>query len=135
MHSVFLYHAVKAGMDMGIVNAGMLEVYDDIEPGLLKIVEDAVNNKHDGATEALLDAAEVRTDERGALVGSWNFAVAAAAAVLLLAGPGDVDGVVGLADRDCCSRVVPCLVLGVSVRVRKWTTMLARTHTSTPREP
>ncbi len=60
MHSVFLYHAVKAGMDMGIVNAGMLEVYDDIEPGLLKIVEDAVNNKHSGATEALLDAAEVK---------------------------------------------------------------------------
>lgn len=59
MHSVFLYHAVKAGMDMGIVNAGMLEIYDDIEPKLLKIVEDAVNNKHDGATEALLDAAEV----------------------------------------------------------------------------
>lgn len=65
MHSVFLYHAVKAGMDMGIVNAGMLEVYDDIEPTLLKIVEDAVNNKHDGATEALLDAAEVRTDREG----------------------------------------------------------------------
>lgn len=61
MHSVFLYHAVKAGMDMGIVNAGMLEVYDNIEPKLLKIVEDAVNNKHSGATEALLDAAEVRT--------------------------------------------------------------------------
>lgn len=65
MHSVFLYHAVKAGMDMGIVNAGMLEVYDDIEPALLKIVEDAVNNKHDGATEALLDAAEVRTERTG----------------------------------------------------------------------
>lgn len=59
MHSVFLYHAVKAGMDMGIVNAGMLQIYDDIEPGLLKIVEDAVLNRHDGATEALLDAAEV----------------------------------------------------------------------------
>ena len=60
MHSVFLYHAVKAGMDMGIVNAGMLQVYDDIEPDLLKIVEDAVLNRHDGATEALLNAAEVR---------------------------------------------------------------------------
>ncbi|CAM9888995.1 unnamed protein product, partial [Hapterophycus canaliculatus] len=63
MHSVFLYHAVKAGMDMGIVNAGMLEVYDDIEPKLLKIVEDAVNNKHDGATEALLDAAEIEKEK------------------------------------------------------------------------
>lgn len=59
MHSVFLYHAVKAGMDMGIVNAGMLQIYDDIEEKLLKIVEDAVLNLHDGATEALLDAAEV----------------------------------------------------------------------------
>ncbi|CAM9744485.1 unnamed protein product, partial [Ectocarpus sp. 13 AM-2016] len=63
MHSVFLFHAVKAGMDMGIVNAGMLEVYDDIEPGLLKIVEDAVNNKHSGATEALLDAAEIEKEK------------------------------------------------------------------------
>eukprot|EP00903_Cladosiphon_okamuranus_P009574 g9116.t1 len=63
MHSVFLYHAVKAGMDMGIVNAGMLEVYDDIEPALLKVVEDAVNNKHDGATEALLDAAEIEKEK------------------------------------------------------------------------
>lgn len=68
MHSVFLYHAVKAGMDMGIVNAGMLEVYDDIEPKLLQIVEDAVNNKHQGATEALLDAAEVT---RAWLIGVW----------------------------------------------------------------
>ncbi|CAM9978997.1 unnamed protein product, partial [Choristocarpus tenellus] len=59
MHSVFLYHAVKAGMDMGIVNAGMLQVYDDIPPDLLKIVEDAVLNRHSGATEALLDRAEV----------------------------------------------------------------------------
>lgn len=60
MHSVFLYHAVQAGMDMGIVNAGMLQIYDDIEPNLLKIVEDAVQNRHEGATEALLDAAEVK---------------------------------------------------------------------------
>ncbi|CAM9441759.1 unnamed protein product [Ectocarpus sp. 6 AP-2014] len=63
MHSVFLFHAVKAGMDMGIVNAGMLEVYDDIEPGLLLIIEDAVNNKHSGATEALLDAAEIEKEK------------------------------------------------------------------------
>lgn len=63
MHSVFLYHAVKVGMDMGIVNAGMLQVYDDIEPGLLKVVEDAVLNRHDGATEALLAAAEVSMPE------------------------------------------------------------------------
>merc|ERR1719453_2579738 len=45
MHSVFLYHAIQAGMDMGIVNAGMLQVYDDIEPELLKLVEAVVLNK------------------------------------------------------------------------------------------
>ena len=45
MHSVFLYHAVQAGMDMGIVNAGMLQVYDDIEPELLKIVTAVVLNQ------------------------------------------------------------------------------------------
>lgn len=49
-------------MDMGIVNAGMLQIYDDIEAGLLKIVEDAVLNRHDGATEALLEAAEARDE-------------------------------------------------------------------------
>ena len=40
MHSVFLYHAIKAGMDMGIVNAGQLDIYDDIEPELRELVED-----------------------------------------------------------------------------------------------
>lgn len=73
MHSVFLYHAVKAGMDMGIVNAGMLQVYDDIEPGLLKIVEDAVQNQHDGATEALLEAAEARKRENNCLLSCFIF--------------------------------------------------------------
>ncbi|MEN8797103.1 MAG: methionine synthase [Akkermansiaceae bacterium] len=58
MHSAFLYHAGKAGMDMGIVNAGMLEVYDEIPPHLLKAVEDVLLNKDDGATERLLDLAE-----------------------------------------------------------------------------
>ncbi|MGC6466759.1 MAG: methionine synthase [Akkermansiaceae bacterium] len=58
MHSAFLYHAGKAGMDMGIVNAGMLEVYDEIPANLLKAVEDVLLNKDDGATERLLDLAE-----------------------------------------------------------------------------
>ena len=58
MHSAFLYHAGKAGMDMGIVNAGMLEVYDEIKPELLKLVEDVLLNRHEGATEALIDYAE-----------------------------------------------------------------------------
>jgi methylmalonyl-CoA mutase cobalamin-binding domain/chain len=58
MHSAFLYHAGQAGMDMGIVNAGMLEVYDEIKPDLLKAVEDVLLNRNPEATEALLDLAE-----------------------------------------------------------------------------
>ncbi|MEM9079356.1 MAG: methionine synthase [Verrucomicrobiota bacterium] len=58
MHSAFLYHATKVGMDMGIVNAGMLEVYDEIPKNLLKAVEDVLLNTDDGATERLLDLAE-----------------------------------------------------------------------------
>ncbi|RFF26332.1 methionine synthase [Wenzhouxiangella sp. 15181] len=57
MHSVFLYHATKAGMDMGIVNAGQLAVYDDIDPELRELVEDVVLNRRSDATERLLDAA------------------------------------------------------------------------------
>ena len=58
MHSVFLYHACKAGMDMGIVNAGMLEVYDQIAPELLEKVEDVILNRRPDGTERLLDLAE-----------------------------------------------------------------------------
>jgi len=58
MHSVFLYHAMHAGMDMGIVNAGQLAVYDDIDPELRELVEDVVLNRREDATERLLDAAD-----------------------------------------------------------------------------
>lgn len=58
MHSVFLYHAIKAGLDMGIVNAGMLEVYDDIPKDLLERVEDVILNRRVDATERLVDFAE-----------------------------------------------------------------------------
>lgn len=58
MHSVFLYHAINAGLDMGIVNPAMLQVYDDIEPKLLAAVEDVVLNKHPEATEHLIELAE-----------------------------------------------------------------------------
>lgn len=58
MHSVFLYHAIKAGMNMGIVNPAMLEVYDDIPKDLLERVEDVILNRRDDATERLLDFAE-----------------------------------------------------------------------------
>lgn len=58
MHSVFLYHAVKAGMDMGIVNAGQLAVYSDIPDDLRDRIEDVVFNKRDDATDRLLEVAE-----------------------------------------------------------------------------
>ena len=57
MHSVFLYYAIKAGMDMGIVNAGQLEVYDEIPQELRDAVEDVILNRRDDATERLLDIA------------------------------------------------------------------------------
>ncbi len=63
MHSVFLYHAIREGLDMAIVNPGMLQVYDDIEPTLLKAVEDVILNKDDEATERLIAiAADVLAD-------------------------------------------------------------------------
>src|SRR5205085_11480443 len=61
MHSVFLFSAIKAGMDMGIVNAGQLVVYDEIEPGLRKLCEDVIlnrNNDNNEATEKLIAFAE-----------------------------------------------------------------------------
>jgi 5-methyltetrahydrofolate--homocysteine methyltransferase len=58
IHSVFLYHAVKAGMDMGIVNPAQLEIYDEIDPVLLKLAEDLVLNKRKDATERLMMYAE-----------------------------------------------------------------------------
>jgi 5-methyltetrahydrofolate--homocysteine methyltransferase len=58
MHSVFLYHAIQAGMDMGIVNAGQLALYDDIDAELRELVEDVILNRRADATDRLLEAAE-----------------------------------------------------------------------------
>jgi 5-methyltetrahydrofolate--homocysteine methyltransferase len=58
MHSAFLYHAIAAGMDMGIVNAGMLEVYEEIDPELRVLVEDVLLNRRPDATERLVDFGE-----------------------------------------------------------------------------
>ncbi len=58
MHSAFLYHAIKAGLDMGIVNAGMLEVYEEIPKDLLELVEDVLLNRRQDATERLIKFAE-----------------------------------------------------------------------------
>ena len=70
MHSVFLYHAIHAGLDMAIVNPGMLQVYDDIDPILLKAVEDVILNTDDDATERLITLAATlladKTSEKSA---------------------------------------------------------------------
>jgi 5-methyltetrahydrofolate--homocysteine methyltransferase len=66
MHSVFLYHAIKAGMGMGIVNAGQLTLYDDIPVELRELVEDVILNRRDDATDRLLDAAPRFKGEGGA---------------------------------------------------------------------
>jgi 5-methyltetrahydrofolate--homocysteine methyltransferase len=65
MHSVFLYYAIPAGMDMGIVNAGQLDIYDEIEPKLRELVEDVILNRNDDATEALVDYAEQFRGQKG----------------------------------------------------------------------
>ncbi|HEX3776248.1 MAG TPA: methionine synthase [Polyangiaceae bacterium] len=69
MHSAFLYHAIRAGMDMGIVNAGMLEVYEEIEPELKELVEDVLLNRRPDATERLVDFGE-KLKAQGAAGGS-----------------------------------------------------------------
>jgi len=65
MHSAFLYHAIQAGLDMGIVNAGMLEVYDDIEPTLKELVEDVLLHRREDATERLIEHAESLKNNEG----------------------------------------------------------------------
>ena len=71
MHSVFLYHAIKAGLDMGIVNPGMLKIYDEIEPELLRRVEDVILDSDPGATERLITYAQriSETSQSGAIGG------------------------------------------------------------------
>lgn len=75
IHSVFLFHAIKAGMDMGIVNPGMLQIYDEIAPDLRNLVEDVVLNRRRDATERLLSYAEQMKDTargRETLVSEWR---------------------------------------------------------------
>ena len=67
MHSVFLYHAISAGLDMGIVNPGMLRVYDEIEPELLKSVEDVILDSDAEATDRLIEKASRILDEKNSV--------------------------------------------------------------------
>ena len=74
MHSAFLYHAIKAGLDMGIVNAGQLEVYEEIPKELLTLVEDVLLNRRKDATERLVEFAEtVKQKEKGEVkIDEWR---------------------------------------------------------------
>ncbi|KAF2069637.1 hypothetical protein CYY_009042 [Polysphondylium violaceum] len=74
MHSAFLFHAIKAGMDMGIVNAGQLPIYDDIPKDLLVLVEDAILNRTNDATEKLLEYAQKnsKTEKAAVEVEEWR---------------------------------------------------------------
>ena len=74
IHAVFLYHAIRAGMDMGIVNAGALPVYDDIDPALRERAEDLVLNRRPDATERMLEIAEEFRGERGAMADGRDLA-------------------------------------------------------------
>ena len=65
MHAVFLYHAIPAGMDLGIVNAGQLDIYDEINPELRRCVEDVILNRSPDATEALIELAEQFKGQKG----------------------------------------------------------------------
>lgn len=67
MHSVFLYHAISAGLDMGIVNPGMLKVYDEIEPELLRCVEDVILDSDAEATDRLIEKASRILDEKNSV--------------------------------------------------------------------
>ena len=68
MHSAFLYHAIRAGLDMAIVNAGQLAVYEEIDPALRELVEDVLLNRRPDATERLVDFAE-KVKSKGKVVG------------------------------------------------------------------
>ncbi|MFZ4543058.1 MAG: methionine synthase [Saprospiraceae bacterium] len=68
MHAAFLYHAIQAGMDMGIVNAGMIEVYEEVDPELLKLVEDVLFDRNPNATEQLTAYAEKVKGNSGILL-------------------------------------------------------------------
>ena len=75
IHSVFLYHAIKAGMDMGIVNAGAMPIYDDLDPELRERVEDVILNRRKDGTERLLEIAEKFKGKKGETRGedlSWR---------------------------------------------------------------
>jgi len=74
IHAVFLYHAIQAGLDMGIVNAGQLAVYDSVSPELRDLIEDVLFNRRPDATERLVDFAETVKDQKSGVVKTEDLA-------------------------------------------------------------
>ncbi len=74
MHAAFLYHAIKAGMDMGIVNAGMIDIYENIDKDLLQKIEDVIFNRNENATENLITFAETlkKKDKTAVIADEWR---------------------------------------------------------------
>jgi len=74
MHAAFLYHAIKAGMDMGIVNAGMIDIYENIDKDLLQKIEDVIFNRNENATENLVAFAETlkKKDKTAIVTDEWR---------------------------------------------------------------
>jgi 5-methyltetrahydrofolate--homocysteine methyltransferase len=74
MHSAFLYHAIKAGLDMGIVNAGMIDIYENIDKQLLEKIEDVIFNRNENATENLITFAETlkKKDKAAIVTDAWR---------------------------------------------------------------
>ena len=99
MHSAFLYHAIGAGLDMGIVNPGMLQVYGDIEPDMLEKVEDVILDRRDDATERLIaKAQEVLEGATGAAASGSGSGAGSA---------GSGSGAVAAGSGSACSSAVP----------------------------
>ena len=130
MHSVFLYHAISAGLDMGIVNPGMLRVYDEIEPGLLKCVEDVILDSDAEATDRLIEKASRILDEKNSVGVSArpegpeatcaarpireNGRLAASGGALTGAESSNISSVAELAEATVEERLVRALVKGDS---------------------
>lgn len=119
MHSVFLYHAISAGLDMGIVNPGMLRVYDEIEPGLLKCVEDVILDSDAEATDRLIEKASRILDEKNSVGVSArpvreNGRLAASGGALTGAESSNISSVAEPAEATVEERLVRALVKGDS---------------------
>ena len=114
MHSVFLYHAISAGLDMGIVNPGMLKVYDEIEPELLRCVEDVILDSDDEATERLIEKAARILEEKDSADGKSGAGVCPRASTGSATGQSEHPSGAEPAEATVEERLVRALVKGDS---------------------